>query len=87
MRAVKLPFTFYLASPAKDPTAVRYFMSPRPGFIYFNRKRLWGDIDLFLERTRSPLLPAFRSAVEQLREKVLSEPYYVSRPKYAETEY
>ena len=71
----------------QDPSAIRYFLSPRPGFIYFNRKRLWGDIDLFLERTRSPSLPAYRTAVEQLREKVLSEPYYVSRPRYAVTEY
>lgn len=71
----------------QDPSAIRYYLSPRPGFIYFNRKRLWEDIDLFLEGTHSPSLPAYRAAVEQLREKVLFEPYYVSRPKYAVTEY
>ena len=72
---------------AKNPQMLGYFLGVRPAFIYFNRKKLWDDIDAILQRHHPQLLPQYRETVKTSRLKAVAEPYYVCRPKYAITEY
>lgn len=72
---------------AKNPQVLGYFLGVRPAFIYFNRKKLWDDIDEILQRHHPQLLPKYREVVKTSRLKAITEPYYVCRPKYAVTEY
>ncbi len=69
-----------------NPDAVRWFLSPRPGFIYCNRLRLWEDICAYFRQRRPQLAEQVENAVKNLEEEIVKTPYYVKRPSYCETE-
>ncbi len=69
-----------------NPGLLKNFLGVRPGFIYCNRKRLWDDLELFLRQSHHPQINDFIKLKETLIQKALSEPYYIHRPSYAETD-
>ena len=71
----------------QDPNVVRYFMGVRPAFIYCNRKILWDDIESYFQKYIPSSYQAVKDAIKDCRNKALSEPYYLKRPKYAKSEY
>ena len=69
-----------------NPDVVRWFLNPRPGFIYCNRLRLWEDMCSYLQQNRPQMAVPVENAVKALKEEIKKTPYYVTRPSYCETE-
>lgn len=70
----------------QNPQLISSFLSVRPAFIYCNRERLWDDIELYLRTTNSPQVNDFKNIKDTLINKAASEPYYLRRPSYAQTD-
>ena len=65
----------------RDPGAVRNFLSPRPGFIYLNRQRLWDDLyELFPVAAEKARLKAI---LDGLRAQAALETYSPRPPSFA----
>jgi len=71
----------------QNPKGVGWFLEERPRYIYFNRKRLWSDIDQFLTSKNSPQLERYRERVQELSHQCQERPHHLKRPNYALTEY
>ena len=71
----------------QNPNVISWLLGDRSGFIYYNRKRLWADIEAFLVANNSPMLAEYRKAISNLSKKCVEHPYYLKRPKYAVTDY
>jgi glycosyltransferase involved in cell wall biosynthesis len=71
----------------QDVNSVRYFIGHRPAFIYCNRKILWDDIEMYFSKNIPASYPLLKDAIKGCRDKAVSEPFYINRPKYAKSEY
>lgn len=67
-----------------NPQAVRFFLSPRPGFIYMNRQRLFDDI---LELSPPQLRKQLENVIRMLKERAQKERYCFINPSYLKCDY
>lgn len=67
-----------------NPQAVRFFLSPRPGFIYMNRQRLFDDI---LELSTPQLRKQLDGVIRTLKERAQKERYCFINPTYHKCDY
>jgi len=71
---------------SRNPQLVSRFYAVRPNFIYFNRQRLWEDIERVFPIRDANTLRQLREARMQVEEQARRERYSVRRPAYAVTE-
>ena len=67
-----------------NPQAIRYFLSPRPGFIYMNRQRLFDDL---LELAPPQHRKQLSGIIGQLREQARKERYCFINPSFLKCDY
>ena len=67
-----------------NPSAVGCFLSPRPGFIYMNRQRLWDDI---LSLSSAPVREQLKPIVDRLKTQAASERYCLINPRFLKCSY
>lgn len=72
---------------SQDPQMLRMFLGERPAFIYFNREKLWSDLDQIVASRYPQLLEQWRSAVAESRKRAIANPYYLRPSAYAQTDY
>jgi hypothetical protein len=71
---------------SRNPQIVSRFYAVRPNFIYFNRQRLWDDIERVFPIRDENTLRQLRTVRRQIEAQARRERYSVRRPAYAVTE-